>query len=314
MRMVCVGCSFSLSHQTVIQTSIKVQTPSLTSPLQVFHVGSSASGTRLPFISPRRCWEGPLVLEILKQSHPPAFLTVPWLYYTGAGDWYIFPWEDFFRKFAKSRLHRLHPDTYRTLPLPETFLILREMKNKSRKVSGSRQSSNITLRIINIPSETTSKCDVNIAPDCRDPVRFSISFSENARRSSSIPILFLNIGLHVSKIFFFNLEAKSCCCGAGTPLLCRSSGDSRGWGMCCFNRALWKQIPTHGAYLALLTWFPRNTMVSCLLCDQSWQKDAPTGSICNTTQRNRTRKEQPSKCMQEIKPQGKGSKGRRWLG
>lgn len=73
MRMVCIGCSFSLSHQTVIQTSIKLQTPSLMSPLQIFHVGSSASGTRLPFISPWKCWEGPLILEILKQSHPPAF-------------------------------------------------------------------------------------------------------------------------------------------------------------------------------------------------------------------------------------------------
>lgn len=58
-------------------------------------------------------------------------------------------------------------------------------------------------KVMNTPSKMTSKCNVNIVPDCRDPVLLSICFFENARRSSSTPILFLNTGLHISEIVLF---------------------------------------------------------------------------------------------------------------
>lgn len=97
------------------------------------------------------------------------FSTVPWLCYTRAGNWCVFLWEDCFRKLAKPRLTRLLSANYTTLP--ETFLMLRDMQNKSRQVSGNKiklQTSKITPKVINVLSETTSKCTAKIAPDCRD--------------------------------------------------------------------------------------------------------------------------------------------------
>lgn len=202
MRTVCIGCSFSLSHQTVIQTSIKLQTPSLTSPLWIFHVGSSASGTGLPFISPRRCWEGLLILEILKQSHPPDFQQSHDFATQGLGIDVFFSVKIFFRKLAKPRLTRLLSANYTTLPLPETVLMLRDMQNKSRQVSGNKvklQSSKITPKVINVLSEITSKCTVKIASVCRD-LEFAIS---RIPGDPHPPCSFLTLASTFPKYFFF---------------------------------------------------------------------------------------------------------------
>lgn len=70
------------------------------------------------------------------------------------------------------------------------------------------QSSKITPKVINVLFKATSKCTVNIAPDCRDPVLFSICLFENARTSSPI-MLFVSIGLHISKMLLFLIWRQS---------------------------------------------------------------------------------------------------------